>query len=45
MNSNNDKKTDNKILVNKNRKLSEDYQLSEAINLLKGLNIISFNKN
>ena len=42
---NNDKKTDNKILVNKNRKLSEDYQLSEAINLLKGLNIISFNKN
>ena len=42
---NNDKKTNNKILVNKNRKLSEDYQLSEAINLLKGLNIISFNKN
>jgi len=29
---------------NDNDKLKNDYQLSEAINLLKGLNIISFNK-
>ena len=42
---NSDKKSGGKKQGNKNKKLDEDYQLSEAINLLKGLNIISFNKN
>jgi carboxyl-terminal processing protease len=41
--------TDNKDKDNKeklqNEKLKNDYQLSEAINLLKGLNIISMTKN
>jgi hypothetical protein len=41
--------TDNKDKGNKeklqNEKLKNDYQLSEAINLLKGLNIISMSKN
>jgi carboxyl-terminal processing protease len=41
--------TDNKDKGNKeklqNEKLKNDYQLSEAINLLKGLNIISMTKN
>ena len=42
---NNDKK--NKVNKDKlkNEKLKNDYQLTEAINLLKGLNIISLNKN
>jgi len=38
------KKKGNKTKL-KNEKLKNDYQLSEAINLLKGLNIISLNKN
>ena len=41
---NSDKKSGGKKQGSKNKKLDEDYQLSEAINLLKGLNIISFNK-
>jgi len=41
---NNDKNSKQKELSKENDKLKNDYQLSEAINLLKGLNIISFNK-
>ena len=32
-------------LKKQNKKIENDYQLSEAINLLKGLNIISLSKN
>ena len=41
---NNDKNSKQKELSKENDKLKNDYQLSEAINLLKGLNILSFNK-
>ncbi len=41
---NNDKNSKQNELANENSKLKNDYQLSEAINLLKGLNIISFKK-
>ena len=42
---NNDKKKKGNKDKLKSEKLKNDYQLSEAINLLKGLNIISLNKN
>ena len=42
---NTDKKAKNEDDKVKNKKLQNDYQLSEAINLLKGLNILSFKKN
>ena len=42
---NTDKKIKNKDSEEKSKKLQNDYQLSEAINLLKGLNILSFKKN
>jgi carboxyl-terminal processing protease len=42
---NTDKKAENEDDKVKNKKLQNDYQLSEAINLLKGLNILSFKKN
>ena len=41
---NNDKNSKQEELSKENDKLKNDYQLSEAINLLKGLNILSFNK-
>ena len=42
---NTDKEKSNKEPSLRNKKLENDYQLSEAINLLKGLNILSFRKN
>lgn len=42
---NTDKKDKSKKESSINKKLENDYQLSEAINLLKGLNIISLSKN
>ena len=42
---NTDKKIKNEGSEEKSKKLQNDYQLSEAINLLKGLNILSFKKN
>ena len=42
---NTDKKKNEDINAAQDKRLEKDYQLSEAINLLKGLNIISFNKN
>jgi len=42
---NTDKKNGNSKLKKQNKKIENDYQLSEAINLLKGLNIISLSKN
>ena len=42
---NTDKKIKNKDSEEKSKKLQNDYQLSEAINLLKGLNILSLKKN
>ena len=42
---NTDKKVKNEDDKVKNKKLQNDYQLTEAINLLKGLNILSFKKN
>ena len=41
---NTDKKDKSKKESSINKKLENDYQLSEAINLLKGLNIISLSK-
>ena len=41
---NTDKKNAEKILQIQSKKLENDYQLSEAINLLKGLHIISLSK-
>ena len=40
-----DKKNGSNKLNKQNKKIGNDYQLSEAINLLKGLNIISLSKN
>ena len=42
---NTDKEKSSKEPSLRNKKLENDYQLSEAINLLKGLNILSFRKN
>ena len=42
---NTDKKKNENIREAQDKRLEKDYQLSEAINLLKGLNIISLNKN
>lgn len=42
---NTDKRKDEEIKEAQDKKLEKDYQLSEAINLLKGLNIMSSNKN
>ena len=42
---NTDKKKDEDIREAQDKRLEKDYQLSEAINLLKGLNIMSSNKN
>ena len=42
---NTDKKKDEDIREAQDKRLEKDYQLSEAINLLKGLNIMSLNKN
>ena len=42
---NTDKEKSNKEPSLRNKKLENDYQLSEAINLLKGLNILSLRKN
>ena len=42
---NTDKKNSSNKLDKQNKKIENDYQLSEAINLLKGLNIISLIKN
>ena len=42
---NTDKKNGSNKLNKQNKKIENDYQLSEAINLLKGLNIISLSKN
>ena len=42
---NTDKKNSSNKLDKQNKKIENDYQLSEAINLLKGLNIISLSKN
>jgi carboxyl-terminal processing protease len=41
---NTDKKNTEEILQIQSKKLENDYQLSEAINLLKGLHIISLSK-
>ena len=41
---NTDKKNAEEILQIQSKKLENDYQLSEAINLLKGLHIISLSK-
>lgn len=42
---NTDKKKNENIREAQDKRLEKDYQLSEAINLLKGLNIMSLNKN
>ena len=42
---NSDNKNSKENKKKQNKKLENDYQLSEAINLLKGLNIISLSKN
>ena len=42
---NTDKKEKEELRITQDKRLEKDYQLSEAINLLKGLNIISLNKN
>ena len=42
---NNEKKNSKEDKKKQNRNLEDDYQLSEAINLLKGLSIISLSKN
>ena len=42
---NNEKKDSKEDKKKQNRNLEDDYQLSEAINLLKGLSIISLSKN
>ena len=42
---NTDKKKNENIREAQDKRLEKDYQLSEAINLLKGLNIMSSNKN
>ena len=42
---NTDKKEKKELRISQDKRLEKDYQLSEAINLLKGLNIMSLNKN